>query len=89
MLLQVNDPVVVGPTSSFGEVWVLPDGGAEDGIRTFRGGIVIGQTDFNPERIQLDDEILLDSTPDANVGDRFTRRPSGCSTTTSVTTSFC
>jgi endonuclease/exonuclease/phosphatase family metal-dependent hydrolase len=72
MLLQVNDPVVVGPTNGFGEVWVLPDGGAEDGIRTFRGGIVIGPSDFNPERIQLDDDIVLDSTPDASVGDGFT-----------------
>jgi predicted extracellular nuclease len=71
MLLRVNDPVVVGPTNARGEMWVLADDGAGAGIRTARGGIVVSPTDFNPERIQLDDEILLDSTPDANVGDRL------------------
>ena len=72
MLLRVNDPVVVGPTNGFGELWVLPDNGAGAGIRTIREGIVIGPSDFNPERIQLEDDIVLDATPDANVGDRFT-----------------
>ncbi|HET9241933.1 MAG TPA: Ig-like domain-containing protein [Gaiella sp.] len=69
MLLRVNDPVVVGPTNQRGEMWVLADGGAGAGVRTARQGIIIRPTDFNPERIQLDDEIVLDSTPDANVGD--------------------
>ena len=72
MLLRVNDPVVVGPTNGFGELWVLADNGAGAGIRTIREGIVIGPSDFNPERIQLEDDIVLDATPDANVGDRFT-----------------
>ena len=72
MLLRVNDPVVVGPTNPFGELWVLPDNGAGAGVRTNRQGIVIGPADFNPERVQLEDDIVADATPDANVGDRFT-----------------
>jgi uncharacterized protein len=72
MLLRVNNPVVVGPTNQFGELWVLPDNGAGAGIRTDRHGIVIGPGDFNPERIQLEDDIVADGTPDANVGDHFT-----------------
>jgi uncharacterized protein len=72
MLLRVDDPIVVGPTNQFGELWVLADNGAGAGIRTVRQGIVIGAGDFNPERIQLEDDIVTDATPDANVGDHFT-----------------
>jgi predicted extracellular nuclease len=76
-LLRVPNPVVVGPTNSRGEMWVLANDGAGAGIRTARHGIVIGLADFNPERIQLDDDIVLESTPDANVGDHFTSDPVG------------
>jgi len=82
MLLQVNNPVVVGPRNSFGEVWVLGDNGVAAAARTARGGIVIrdlgpeppgdyASGDFNPERIQLDDEAGV-ATPNANVGDHLT-----------------
>jgi predicted extracellular nuclease len=72
MLVQVNNPVVVGPTNGFGEIFVLADDGTNPGagLRTVRGGIVIQSNDFNPERIQIDDAIA--NTPDANVGDHFT-----------------
>jgi uncharacterized protein len=69
MKLQVNDAVVVGPTSGFGELFVVGDDGANAGVRTNRGGVVISADDFNPERIQLDD--VLADTPDAHVGDRL------------------
>ena len=69
MKLQINDAVAVGPTSGFGEVFVVGDGGANAGVRTNRGGVVISPDDFNPERIQLDD--VLADTPDVNVGDRL------------------
>ena len=72
MLLRVPDPVVVGPTNSFGEVWVLANDGAGAGIRTARQGIVVGPADFNPERIQLEDDLVVGATPAANVGDHFT-----------------
>ena len=84
MLLQVNDAVVTGPRNGFGEVWVLADDGADASLRTIRGGILIRQLgsapyphdyeqgDFNPERIQLEDDIVVGATPAVNVGDHFT-----------------
>jgi hypothetical protein len=74
MLVQVNNPVVVGPTNDFGEVFVLADDGANASVRTARGGIIIRPNDFNPERIQFDDTLTLPGTPmvHANVGDHFT-----------------
>jgi len=78
MLLRVPDPVVVGPTNGFGEVWVLANDGAGAGNRTARQGIVIGPADFNPERIQLEDDIIgPGGTPAVNVGDHFTSDPVG------------
>ena len=63
MLVQVNDGAVVNETESFGEITVLPDNGLwASGTRTPRGGILAapGYTDFNPERLAIDDEILRD-----------------------------
>ena len=70
MRVQVNDAVAVGPRNGFGEIAVVGDGGAGAGIRTVRGGVVIRATDFNPERIILDDTLV--PTPVVNVGDGFT-----------------
>jgi hypothetical protein len=70
MRVQVNNPVVVGPRNNFGELVVLADNGAGAGVRTTRGGIVIRATDFNPERIMLDDALM--ATPFADVADHFT-----------------
>jgi uncharacterized protein len=72
MRVQVNDPVAVGPTNGFGEVMVVGDGGANAAVRTTRGGVVISETDFNPERIQLDDTLVPMSVPAVHVGDGFT-----------------
>jgi uncharacterized protein len=69
MRVQVNDAIAVGPTSGFGEIPVVGDGGANAGIRTVRGGVVIRPSDFNPERIFLDDTLA--PTPVVNVGDGF------------------
>ena len=75
MLLQVNDAVAVGPRNNFGsnrEIAVVGDNGANAGVRTTRGGIVIQQSDFNPERIILNDLISGGPTlPSANVSDSF------------------
>jgi hypothetical protein len=81
MLVQVNNPVVVGPRNSFGEILVLADNGAGASGRTTRGGILVRDVDpapvgdyrsgdFNPERIMLDD--LFVATPVVDVADRFT-----------------
>ena len=69
MLVRVNDPVAVGPRNAFGEIPVVGDNGANAGVRTPRGGILLRASDANPERIFLDD--VLAATPPANVGDRF------------------
>lgn len=79
MLVQVNDAVVVGPTATNGsgattnhDIPVLVDTGAAAGIRTARGGIVIRSTDFNPERIILNDLITNGpQLPNASVSDGF------------------
>ena len=67
MLVQVNDAVVVGPTNTYKEIIVLADSGANASLRTPRGGIVVRENDFNPERIMLDDKLV--DTPFVNVGD--------------------
>ncbi len=72
MLVQVNDAVVVGPTNSYKEIVVLADMGVNAGIRSPRGGIVIRENDYNPERIMLDDKFQ--ETPFVNVGD-FAKSP--------------
>jgi uncharacterized protein len=67
MHLELQNAVAVGPRSSFGEIPVLPGGGAGAGIRTNRGGILLRASDTNPERIHLDD--VLAPTPVMDVGD--------------------
>jgi uncharacterized protein len=69
MRVQLNDAVATGPTSSFGETPVVGDDGANAGVRTNRGGVVVRPGDFNPERVFLDDQLV--PTPSVNVGDRF------------------
>jgi hypothetical protein len=67
MHLELQNAVAVGPRSGFGEIPVLPAGGAGAGIRTNRGGILLRANDTNPERIFLDD--VLAPTPVMDVGD--------------------
>ncbi|MCF2148698.1 putative Ig domain-containing protein [Desmonostoc muscorum LEGE 12446] len=72
MLVQVNNPVAVSPTNSFGEIWILADNGANVTGRTARGGIAISANDFNPERIQIDDTLFTSgNSPQVNVGATF------------------
>lgn len=67
MRVQVNNPVASGPRNRFGEISLLADNGANAGVRTPRGGIVVSSADFNPERIIIDD--VLAATPTVDVGD--------------------
>ncbi len=75
MYVQINNAVVVGPRSDFTtnrEIPVIGDGGANASVRTTRGGVIIRSTDYNPERIILNDWITGASPlPAANVGDTF------------------
>jgi hypothetical protein len=42
MRVQINDAVSVGTVhTTYGEIWVLPDGGEHGSVRTARGGIVV------------------------------------------------
>lgn len=70
MRVQINNPVAVGRSGSFGEIAILADNGANAGFRSPRGGIVVASTDFNPERMIIDD--TLQATPaGVDVGDNL------------------
>jgi predicted extracellular nuclease len=72
MRVQLNNPVAVGPGNTFNEIPVVGDDGANASVRTARGGILLRQTDANPERVLLDDTVLAGSVPSGiNVGDHF------------------
>jgi 2',3'-cyclic-nucleotide 2'-phosphodiesterase (5'-nucleotidase family)/endonuclease/exonuclease/phosphatase family metal-dependent hydrolase len=61
--------VAVSPTSNFrsnSEIWVLANQGANATGLNSQGGITIVETDFNPERIQIDDELLRTLFQDRN-----------------------
>ena len=69
MRLGLNNAVAVGPTNSFGETPVVGDDGANAGVRTTRGGVLLGPDDGNPERLILDDSIVAPGA--ANVDDHY------------------
>ena len=70
MLVEVRDAVVVGASSSYGDMVVLADGGAGAAVRSPRGGIVIRDGDLNPERIIVEPR-LVKNPPLVETGDRF------------------
>jgi VCBS repeat-containing protein len=71
MRVTIAAPLVVAPTNSFGETWVVASGGAGATTISARGGITISDGDFNPERIQIDDDsgIFAGYTPNHSEGD--------------------
>jgi predicted extracellular nuclease len=68
MLVRVEEPVVVGPTSRYGEVAVLADSGQSAELRTGRGGVRMLEDNANPQRIIIDDR-LVPGPPGLRVGD--------------------
>lgn len=70
MRVEVRDPVVVGPSSSFGDMVVLADRGRNSKVRSPRGGIVVQESDWNPERIVVEPRLIA-KPPAMNVGDQF------------------
>jgi len=70
MRVRVNDAVVVGPTSRYGEIVVLGDEGADSRPRSGRGGVVIQPENNHPERIMIDDRLVA-HPPAVAVGDRL------------------
>lgn len=72
MRVQVNNAIASGTSLRFGELPVLADNGVNATSRSAAGGsLVSGASDFNPERIILDDGLGL-QTPAVNVGATFT-----------------
>jgi len=70
MLVEVREAVVTGPTSSYGDLVVIGDGGPAMARRTAAGGVLLGETNLNLDRVILDGRIANPS-PAAKVGDRF------------------
>jgi uncharacterized protein len=70
MRLEVDDAVAVGPTNEFGETEVVSSASVPASQRTPSGGVVVTATNFNPERIVVDDG--LESLPEMNTGDHYT-----------------
>ncbi len=70
MRVRVKGAVAVSPTSRFGEIFVRPRGTSPSGLGK-RGALTIRPGDFNPERIQVDDDFGLSpvATPHVKVGD--------------------
>lgn len=75
MRVAVDDAVAVGPRTPDGEVPVLADHGAQQGVRTSRGGIALQARTANPERIIIGGALA--PIPAVNVGDVFPGRSTG------------
>ncbi|MEA5477924.1 choice-of-anchor I family protein [Pseudanabaena galeata UHCC 0370] len=72
MRVTIQDAVAVSPTNRFGEIFALANQGAGATGLSDRGTINISPTDFNPERIQIDDSnVSPGATPLVKVGDRL------------------
>ena len=70
MLIQVNNAVAVSATSSYNEIAVVPDLYTTGGVFSPRGSIILQENDANPERVILDDSLIM--LPRVTVGDTFT-----------------
>ncbi|MEB3337699.1 MAG: choice-of-anchor I family protein [Leptolyngbyaceae bacterium] len=73
MRVTIKDAVAVSPTNRFGEIYTVADNGAGATGLSQRGTINISPTDFNPERIQIDEDegVFNFSFPNVNVGDKL------------------
>ena len=69
MRIEIDEPVVLAPTNRFGEVFVRSSAPAT-GINA-EGGITISEGDFNPERLQIDDNLFAGSMPNFDTGIRL------------------
>ena len=59
MLVTVEAPKVVDNTNGFGETWVVASGGHGATGLSDRGAMTISDGDYNPERIQIDDDSAI------------------------------
>ena len=58
MRVQIDQPQVVADSNSFGETYVVASLGAGATGMNSSGGITISPGDYNPEMIQIDDQLL-------------------------------
>ncbi len=70
MLVQIRDPIAVGPTDADGRIPLVVDGGVNAALLNPRGGIVVRPGDLNPERILVDD-VIYSNEPKVLVGTVF------------------
>ena len=70
MRVEIVEPVVVGPTSSYGEIVVVGDLGRTASLRSTSGGLVIRTGDANPERLVVSSRLVT-KAPAVDSGTRF------------------
>jgi predicted extracellular nuclease len=70
MRVRIGNPVVVGPTTRYGEIVVLGDRGEGAAPRTTNGGLVLRPEAASPTRILVGDRIHPDP-PMLRVGERL------------------
>lgn len=70
MRVAIPDPVVIGPTTRFGEFAVLANGGLGSAPRSTAGGLVTTAEDLHPERLLIVTRAGPEG-PRVSVGDRF------------------
>ncbi len=73
MLVTAQDAVAIAPTNRFGEIFTVVDNGAGATGISERGTLNISPDDFNPEKVQIDEDsgILDFDLPEVNVGTRL------------------
>lgn len=71
MRVTANDAVAVAGTNRFGEIFTVVDNGASATGISQRGTLNISPNDFNPEKVQVDEDsgVFDFEFPDVNVGD--------------------
>ena len=62
MLIQINNPLAVAGINKYRELAVVPDNGENATGFSTRGTLTITETDYNPERLIIDDSLR--SLPD-------------------------
>lgn len=69
MRVTIETPQAISNTNRFGETYLVASHGEGATGMTLRGGLAIGEGDWNPEQIQLDDRLYRQ--PHLSVGDRL------------------
>ncbi len=71
MLVTAEDLVAVAGTTRFGEIFAVTDGGTGASGLSDRGTLNISPDDFNPEKIQVDEDsgVFNFDFPDVDAGD--------------------